>query len=116
MKKVSSKSKAVLTGLLEFLDESGKQNLLPEVADFLEKEVAKSQESNEIIVTSAVKISPKQLKNLKFVMQKKLKVNFPIINKIDNNLLGGFTIRVNDWFLDSSISHQVELLKRSLLE
>lgn len=112
---MSSTSKAVTDGLLDFLVEKGDQNLLSEVTDSLEKEIAKTKETNEIVVTSPVHLTPLQLKKIKTVVQKKMRVKFPIINKIDKKLIGGFTLRINDWFLDSSISHQIELSKRLLL-
>ncbi len=115
MKKVSLKSKALLSGLLDYIDEIGEQNLLSEVSKSLEKEIKKKEGSDEIIVLSAVKLSPSQQARIKIILQKKFEVNLPIINIIDTRLIGGFTIRVNDWFLDSSVSHEIELLRRSLL-
>lgn len=115
MKKNSQKSNAVLTGLLDFLDDTGGKDLLSEVSQSLNKEVAKQKETDEIIVTSVIKLTPQQLKNIKVQTEKLLNVKLPVINKIDASLIGGFTIKVNDWLMDSSISHQMEILKRSLL-
>lgn len=115
MKKLSTKSKAVLEGILDFIKETGEQNLLGEITNSLEKELAKTRGTDEIIVTSTVLLSPPQLKKIKNTLQKNLKVNLPVVNKIDKTLIAGFTIRVNDWYLDSSVRQALESVKRNLL-
>lgn len=115
MKKISNKSRAVLDSLLDYVSETGEQDLIPEVTKSLEKEVARAQRADEIIVTSTVKLTPMQLKTIRKSLEKMLHIKFPMVNKIDKGLIGGFTIRVNDWFMDASISRQVEMLKQSLL-
>jgi len=73
-------------------------------------------ESDEIVIESAVKLSSDQLDKIKLDVQEKLKVDLPVVNKLNTKLIGGFTIRVNDWFLDSSLVRQIEFIKRTLLE
>ncbi len=115
MKNISFKSKAVISGLLDYLGQKGEENLLPEVSKSLEKEVDKLSGQDEIIVTSTVRLTSSQLAKIKSSIYKMLKKKLPVKNEINQKLLGGFTVRVNDWFFDSSISRQVELLKQSLL-
>lgn len=114
-KKISFKSKALIAGLLDYLDEKGDESLLSEVSKSLEREAGKKLGQDEIIVTSVVGMSPAQMNKIKLCLDKMLNKKLPAVNKIDQNLIGGFTIRVNDWFFDSSISHQIELLRQSLL-
>ncbi len=115
MKKSSYKSTAVLAGLMNYLKETGEEKLLPEVTKSLEDVVAKSKKSDEIVVSSAYPLNSTQLELLKNLINNKLNVDLPIINYIDKGLIGGFTVRVNDWFMDSSVSHQLQYMKRSLL-
>lgn len=116
MKKNSDRSKAVLNGIIEFLDDTGDKKLLSEITDELEKEVQKSKGENEILVKSVVKLTPDQIKQIKSVLNSKFKIDFPLVNEIDTSLIGGFTIRVNDWFFDSSLKNEVRNFKRLLLE
>lgn len=115
MKKISSKSKAVFAGIMDYFKETGEKSLLAEVTTSLEKEILKSKGTDEVIVTSVVKLTQQQISNLREVLEKKLHVKLPLVNKIDKNLIGGFTVKINDWYLDASISHELLLLKRSLL-
>lgn len=115
MKKISSKSSQVLEGLLNYLDERNEQDILPEVTKSLEAKVEKNDNDNKIIISSAIRLSDKQIGQIKSVVLKKLGRKMPAVNKIEKKLLGGFTLRVNDWFLDSSLNFQIINLKRLML-
>lgn len=115
MKKTSHKSRAVFGGILDFIKETKEPSLLPELTESLEEELAKTRGTDEIIVTSAVPLNLPQLTKIKNTLEKYLKMKLPIVNKIDKNLIAGFTIRVNDWFLDTSIRQEMETLRRNLL-
>lgn len=109
-------SEELVKGLMEYLEDQGNLRLLPEITKSLENEVSKAQGKDEIIITSVVKLLDDQLQKIKLLLIKKLKKDLPVTNKIDSNLIGGFTIKVNDWFLDSSIVYEIEYFKRLLLE
>lgn len=115
MKKTSYKSKAIIKGLLDYLNQNSEQSLLGEVRIVLDSEIHKAEGADEILVTSTVKLTPFQLKNISGALYKNFKIRLPIINKIDKTLIGGFTIRIKDWFLDGSLAQEVQILKRSLM-
>jgi len=69
----------------------------------------------EVTVTSCVPFTTLQLDNLKNDLNKMHNGDFLLVNKIDKNLLGGFTVRVADWFFDASLSSQLSKLKQTLL-
>lgn len=115
MIKISQNSKAVISGLMEYLSQKGKQNLLPEVTQILEQRLAKEKQTNEIIVTSVVKLTSSQLITLKSILHNYLGTKFPIFNKLNERLIGGITIKVNDLFIDLSIGQEMNTLKRNLL-
>lgn len=111
-----NKSKAILAGLKEYIKESGEPGLLAEVEKSLEEDIAKSKGIDEIIVASAVKLTSEQLDKIKSNIQKIFNADYPIVNNVDNSIIGGFTIKVNDWYFDSSLKTELELQKRLLLE
>ncbi len=114
MKKTNFKTKNVVAGLVDYLSEKGDVKLLPEVAQRLDKIIHRLNKSDEIEVTSAVSLKPDQLDFLKERLTNILKINLPIKNHVDKKLLGGFTVRVSDWFLDASLSSELAILKRKL--
>ena len=115
MKKNTYKSDQMTKGILDYLDQKGEQNLLKEVTKSLQGQLAKKESTNEIVVTSVVKLSTAQLSKIKSIFFKKMNIKMPAVNKIDKSLLGGFTISVNDWFLDASVENQINTFKRILL-
>lgn len=100
---------------MDYLKEKGRQNLLPELTQSLEEKLAKEKQVDEIVVSSVVKLSSVQLNTLKSIVYKSLSVKYPVINKVDENLIGGITVKVNDLFVDLSISYEMDNLKRNLL-
>lgn len=115
MNKKSKKQNQVVAGLLDYLNETGETRLLPEVTKELENFLEESKKIQSITVTSAVPLTLLQKESLRTILGKLLKVDLPIINNINKNLLGGFTIRVGDWFLDASLSQQLIYLRQMLL-
>lgn len=115
MKKNTYKSDQMAEGILDYLEEKGEQNLLGAVTNSLQGQLAKQETANEIVVTSVVRLSSPQLAKIKSIFHKKMNLKMPAINKIDKSLIGGFTIRVNDWFLDASVENQIKVFKRILL-
>ncbi len=115
MAKKSEKPNLVVAGLLDYLSETGETKILPEVAQELENLLKESQRAEVITVSSYMPLSDEQMQKLKEIIKKLIKIDLPIVNRTDENLLGGFTIKVGDWFLDASISAQMNYLKKALV-
>lgn len=104
----------VVSGLLDYLEETGQRQLLPEVTQELER-LLTEEKTQVITVTSAVPLAPSQYQELKAILPKIFKLDLPVMQKIDRNLLGGFTIKVADWFLDASLVQELAYLKKFML-
>ncbi|EKD64259.1 MAG: hypothetical protein ACD_51C00036G0002 [uncultured bacterium] len=116
MKKGDTKeSLSVVAGILGFLSERGKTGLLTSVAQSLDEVVDKSHKADKIIVTSAVPVSKEQMNQLRSLVNRFLNRNLPAMNKIDKELIGGFSIRVGDFFLDASLASELFEVKQLLM-
>lgn len=115
MKKGNKESSLVAEGVLGFLSDTGKTELLGSVTDILEEAVEKTGKAEEITVTSQLALTGPELQKIAALVGRLLKKKLPIANKVDKNLLGGFTIRVGDFFLDASLSNDLVRLKRIIL-
>lgn len=116
MKKLSKTSSGVVTGLMDYLSETGQNEVLPEVADHLQDLITASKGADKIMVTSVIDLSVLQLKSLKQTICSIIGSNLPIENKTSKSLLAGFTVSVGDWFLDASLIKQLVNLKLGLLQ
>lgn len=116
MKKSTPKeSMSVVSGILGFLRDRGKTELLPLVALGLDEAVDTSNERKKIVITSAVPLSKDQIQSIKDSITRFLKRDVPAVNRVDKDLIGGFFVRVGDFFLDASLVSELNAVKQTLL-
>lgn len=114
MKQKKKRSQYVVSGLIDFLEEIGEDNLLPDIADSL-KSKTNDKEIKEAKVVSARILTDQQKKALAKIILNLFQVDLPIVNTIDKKLIGGFTVNVEDWYLDASLRQEIKKLKDRLL-
>lgn len=66
------------------------------------------------IVYSTIKLTSSQLKGMESKISKMLNANVTLRNIIDENLLGGFKIQVEDYILDDSMKTRLSKLKETI--
>ena len=66
------------------------------------------------IVYSTIKLTKTQLKGMESKISKMLNANVTLRNIIDENLLGGFKVQVEDYILDDSMKNRLEKLKETI--
>lgn len=116
MKSNAKRSSGVVAGLMGYLSETRQTNILPEVADQLQRMLKESTDVSEIKVASFIQLTSQQKTLLKKTINNLTGLDLPVINAVDKNLLGGFTVRVGDWFLDTSLQFLLKNLKAGLLQ
>lgn len=67
-------------------------------------------------VYSVVALSDAQVKSLKARLDEITGKNVIFSQKIDENLLGGFVVKIDDMVYDTSLRNQLEVLRRNLVE
>lgn len=116
MKKSNSKSSHIVRGLMDFLSEAGENKLLPDVTDELQGMVSELKKTDLIEINSAISLTADQKQVLTKSLRDLLQVNVPINFLTDKSLIGGFNIRLGDWFLDTSVKYQLRQMKSRLLD
>lgn len=111
MVNINNTSNLIAKALMDYLRGSGKLKLLPEVTEVLEGKLDKSKTAQKIIVESVVSLDDEQARKIKKLVKNFLNQDLPVINKINKKLIGGFTIKAGEWFLDASILHDLDNLK-----
>ena len=66
------------------------------------------------IVYSTIKLTASQLKGMEKKISNMLNANVTLKNQIDDTLLGGFKIQVEDYILDDSMKNRLEKLKETI--
>ena len=67
------------------------------------------------VVYTTIKLSSKQIKGLEKKVSSILNANVTLTNKLDESLLGGFKIQVEDYILDDSIKNRLSNLKQTII-
>ncbi|MDP3441318.1 MAG: ATP synthase F1 subunit delta [Ignavibacteria bacterium] len=105
----------VLT-FLEFVIEKGREDILFEI---LKEFLVLCDKKNGIVrakVSSAVELSEKSKKEILSKFSVKTNKNIEADFSINESLIGGFTIKINDTIYDASIKQQLRNLKKKFSE
>ena len=102
------------TNFLKVLLENGRLSVLPEIAAHFEALKAKIENSVDATVTSATKLSKKQVQKIAAALKKRLGRDVRIETEIDVSLIGGAVIRAGDVVIDGSLRARLEGLATAL--
>ena len=71
---------------------------------------------SEGFIYSAQKLTKEEIERISSSISKKIGKKVYLLPKIDEELIGGFKIVIDDYVFDTSILHKIEELKSSLME
>ncbi len=101
---------------IHFLVEKGREDLLSSIIKLYMDLRDERLGIVNVDVKSPIPLSDDQIKELKnkleIYLEKKVRCSF----QIDEKMLGGFIVKVDDTVFDASLAHQLELLKKQFLK
>jgi F-type H+-transporting ATPase subunit delta len=93
-----------------------RQNILTDIINAFEAEVARQRGELIATVRSATVLSPEQQAELSRILSSKHKATVKLNVIIDDALLGGMTIQIGDKFYDRTLKSQLTILSQQLRE
>jgi F-type H+-transporting ATPase subunit delta len=107
------------------LDEKGKDFIkvlainrrlgyLPEIAAIFAGLKSESEKSIDVMVSSAVEMSPDQQKKIAAALEKRLARAVRLHMKLDPSLIGGAVLRADDLVIDGSLKGRLDRLENEL--
>ena len=106
----------VLDNFVKVLAEKNDLRMFDDIAsEFHKLELAKKG-IKEVEITSAHPINHENEKEIIHELNKLVKGDFEVKKKIDEKLIGGVVIKVDDKMLDASVRNNLEQLKNNLAE
>jgi F-type H+-transporting ATPase subunit delta len=99
---------------LKLLLEYGRVAVLPEIAEHFDAFKAAVENTVDVTVTSATKMSAEQEKSVVAALEKRLGRNVNLSTEIDENLIGGAVIRAGDVVIDGSLRARLQGLANAL--
>lgn len=112
---INAPSVHIVSFIKVIIDNSRGRYLKPIIEDF----ISLSNERDGIIegyIYSTQEMSKEDISKIEKVIANKLKKEVYLIPKIDQRLIGGFKVVINDYVFDASIKNKVDGLRSSLLE
>lgn len=104
------------TNFLLVLNRHDRLDLLPAIEQAVRALWNERTNQVPVEVTSAMPLEEGQLEALKTQLRAKFGKEPLIESRIDADLLGGLTVKVGDWFYDSSVRTRIERIKQQLIE
>ncbi len=112
----SDKFHAYTICFLKVLIDNERQQLLPDIHKYFVELIDKINNRQQIKVITSVRLEKSVLKNIENSISEKLKKSIIIEEAIDESILGGIIIKIDDKLIDGSIAKDLNILKNKLIE
>jgi F-type H+-transporting ATPase subunit delta len=110
-----SKVSPFTMSLLALLTTKLRENIVFEVSSEFQKQYREKLGIKIVEVTTTQSITDDQRKNFKSIMASKANV-VELVEKIDESILGGFVLRMDDLQVDESVRTKLQTIKKNFTE
>jgi F-type H+-transporting ATPase subunit delta len=105
----------LLVNFLRVMNNHGRLNKLTEVIGAYDELLEEKLGKIEVDLTVARPLSPEQLKRAQEKISQALKRDAVVHTYVDESIIGGMIIRVQDQLIDASVRAQLQSIKRQML-
>ena len=105
----------LLANFLGVLNAHGRLRLLSQIASAYSDLQDEASGKIEVDVTTAKKLSPDELEQVRLKVGAALKKEPVVHQYVDESIIGGLLLRVEDKLIDASVRTQLETMKRHLI-
>ncbi|MEI8232249.1 MAG: F0F1 ATP synthase subunit delta [bacterium] len=100
--------------LLNHLRSTGQLALVAEVVDALKQSSEYKNSKSHVVITSAIALDAKERQGIKSYLDKTLTESYELFEMVDESLLAGFTLQINDTFIDASVLGKINSVQNKL--
>jgi F-type H+-transporting ATPase subunit delta len=101
--------------LMGVMSDKGRLGILAAVCDEYDKLLDQQLGKIEVDVTVAHKLNQQELEDVRQRISKAMKRDAVVHQYVDESIIGGVIIRVQDQLIDGSVRKQLETMKRKML-
>jgi F-type H+-transporting ATPase subunit delta len=106
----------VLDNFVKVLVENSHLRMFEEISEEFHKLELRKKGLKQVEVTTARPITQENQHGIIQELNKIVKGNIELKKKVDENLIGGVIIKVDDQMLDASVKNDLEQLKKELIQ
>jgi F-type H+-transporting ATPase subunit delta len=100
--------------LIGLVVKNGREKFLPAIARVFVHNTLKYNEITESLLTTAVKVDPVIKKQISDMIADLFKTKVDLKENIDETIIGGFILRVDDSYIDASVRNKLRKIKNEL--
>jgi F-type H+-transporting ATPase subunit delta len=104
-----------MLNFLGLLNSKGRLGLLREIIESYDDLLEEQLGNVEVDVTAAQRLTPEQLEQVRQRVSNALGRNAVVHQYVDEGIIGGLVLRVQDKLIDASVRFQLEQMRRQLL-
>jgi F-type H+-transporting ATPase subunit delta len=112
----SDKLSSDIICFLKVLIDNDRQSLISDIYSNFIEITDEHNNRKRIKIITAVKLSREIIEEIERVISGKLKMNIILVEEIDDTLIGGFKMKIDDTVIDGSIARDIASLKAQLIE
>ncbi len=106
---------ALSINFLLLIAENKRENYIPGIFRYLEDLYRREEGIKSAVLTSAQPLNELLVAQIKEILEKEFKSKVELSQKVDQKLIGGFVLRVEDKQYDASLSTQMKKIREQLL-
>lgn len=106
---------ALSINFLFLITENKRENYIPGIFRYLEDLYRREEGIKSAVLTSAQPLNEALVGQIKEILEKEFKSKIELSQKVDEKLIGGFVLRVEDKQYDASLSTQLKKIREQLL-
>ncbi len=104
----------IVKTILAHLKSTDNLDLIGEVVDGLKNSSEYKNSKHHVVVTSALALDSSALKGIKSYLDSSIGDTYELIQVEDSSLLAGFTLQVDDTFIDASVLGKINTVSNIL--
>ena len=108
------KFNAITSGFLTIVAAKRRESVIPEMAASFIEQYKTHKNILTAVITSAKGLDAVTRQKALDVVKSQLNGEVELVEKIDNNIIGGFVLKIGDKQLDKSVARQLSNLKKEL--
>jgi len=102
-------------GLIDLAVKNGRERYIPSIARVFIHETKNYKGITESALTTAVKVDPEIRKQVSALIEKVFRTRVDLKENIDESIIGGFILRVEDNYIDASVRTKLRKIKAELV-
>ena len=100
--------------LIGIVVKNGRERFLPAIARVFVHDTMKYNDITESLLTTAVKVDPDIKKQISDLIANLFKTKVDLKETIDETIIGGFILRVDDSYIDASVRNKLRKIRKEL--